>query len=206
MAAIFVMDTGNIVDVLNDHFYEDSFLMNMFPFLFGLVSKEVLRSLADRLIQIFIGSYFLLLYILHCLFETHDDTLCRGFGQVFNKGATISLSTHTLLEYRYVCYFIGACGIQRLNVDIQCLNLSSDTSDLYEEILYKYLQSTLTDIESFHNTFYHSLSHKGTEQFAKALSFQNDIRSVKLKGYIGAKPGCVKILCDSICKHNSQDH
>ena len=202
LAAIFVMDTGNIVDVLNDHFYEDSFLMNMFPFLFGLVSKEVLRSLAERLIQIFIGSYSLLLYILHCLFETHDDTLCRGFGQVFSKGATISLSTHTLLEYRYVCYFIGACGIQRLNVDIQCLNLSSDTSDLYAEILYKYLQSTLTDIESFHNTFYHSLSHKGTEQLAKALSFQNDICSVKLKGYIGAKPGCVKILCDSICKHN----
>ena len=203
LAAIFVMDTGNIIDVLDDHFYEDSFLMNMFPFLLGLVSKEVLRSLAEKLIQVFIKageSNCLFLYILHCLFETHDDTLCREFGQVFIEDTTISLSTHTLLEYRCVCYFIGACGIQRLNVNIWCFDFSSSNPcDLYAEILCKYLQNTLTDIESFHNTFRY-LSHKGIEQFAKAISFQNNIRSVKLK--VTCKPGSVKILCDSICKHN----
>ena len=134
MAAIFVMDTGNIIDVLNDHFYEDSFLMNMFPFLFGLASKEVLRSLAERLIQIFNKadrSVGLLFSILHCLFETHDDTLCRGFGQAFSEHSTISLRADTLLDYRYVWYFIGASGTQRLNVKIQCLNLSSEPCDLY---------------------------------------------------------------------------
>ena len=53
LAAIFILDTGNISDILDEHFYEDSYLINMFPFLFGLVSKELLRPLAGKLIQIY---------------------------------------------------------------------------------------------------------------------------------------------------------
>ena len=209
MAAIFVMDTGNMIDVLDDQFYEDSFLIDMFPFLFGLVAKDILSSIGEKLIQIFNKagrSHRLLNTILHCMFETHDDTICREFGQVFSEHSTctISLRTNTLLKYRYACYFIGACGIQRLNVKIQSTDFSSEPRDLYTEILCKYLQNASTDIESFHYTFNWPLSHKSIEQFAKALSTQNDIHSVELQLFCNGvcKPGCVKILCDSICKHN----
>ena len=79
LAAIFILDTGNISDTLDEHFYIDSYLINMFPFIFGLVSKELLRPLARKLIQIFNKSNrgsILLSSILYCLFEAHDETLC----------------------------------------------------------------------------------------------------------------------------------
>ena len=85
LAAIFILDTCNISDILDEYFYKDSYLMNMFPFLFGLISKEFLRPLAGKLIQIFNKSDKLLPSILYCLFEAHDETLCREFGQVFSE-------------------------------------------------------------------------------------------------------------------------
>ena len=121
LAAIFILDTGNISDILDEHFYEGSYLMNVFPFLFGLVSKELLRPLTGNLIQIFNKSdrnHEFLFYILYCLFEAHDETLCREFGQVFSEQRDISTKVYALLDCHYACYFIGVCGIQGLNVAI----------------------------------------------------------------------------------------
>ena len=205
LAAIFILDTGNISDILDEHFYEGSYLMNMFPFLFGLVSKELLKPLARKLIQIFnkpddgSNKLKLLSSILYCLFEAHDETFCREFGKVFNEKRDIKLLLYTLLECHYACYFITVCGIMRLNFTMQCVN-----ADLCCEIIAKYLLNTSTDIASFYFiALYSKLSHKGMKHFAKALSSQPNILSVKLL-IENCEPGCVPMLCDNICKHNTQ--
>ena len=201
LAAIFILDTGNISDMLDEHFYKDSYLINMFPFLFSLVSKELLRPLAGKLIQIF-NKYDrddkLLSSILYCLFEAHDETLCREFGQVFSEKRHIKLFLLKLLDCHYACYFITVCGIKRLNVTMLC-----DNTDLYCEIIAKYL-NTSTDIASFYfSVLTNKLSHKGMEHLTKALSSQPNILSVAL--VIGrCEPGCISILCDNICKHNTR--
>ena len=206
LAAIFMLDTGNISDnisdILDEHFYEDSYLINMFPFLFGLMSKELLRPLARKLIQIFNKydrSREFLSSILYCLFEAHDETLCREFGQVFSEKRDIKLQLRTLLEYHYACYFITVCGIKRLNVTMRCTNINADP---YCEIIAKYLNIS-TDIASFYfNTWTSKLSHKGMEHFAKALSSQPNMLSVKLHIDSG-EPGCVSILCASTTLRSS---
>ena len=146
LAAIFILDTGNISDILDEHFYEDSYLMNVFPFLFGLVTTELLRPLAGKLIQIFNKSDRLLTSILYCLFEAHDETLCREFGQVFSEKRRINVHLHTLLNCHYACYFIAVCGVKRLNVSISCYI----NSDLCCEIFARYLQNASTDIAFFY--------------------------------------------------------
>ena len=40
LAAIFILDTGNISNTLDEHFYKGSYLINVFPFLFGLIPKK----------------------------------------------------------------------------------------------------------------------------------------------------------------------
>ena len=196
LAGIFILDTANISDILDEHFYEDSYLINMFPFLFGLVSKELLRPLAGKLIQKYDRNDKLLSSILYCLFEAHDETLCHEFGRVFSEKRNIELYLRTLLNCHYACYFITVCGITMQSME-------STTADLYCEIIAKYL-NTSTDIASFYfNAFASELSHKGMEHFAKALSSQPNILSVKLLIAI-CEPGCVSILCDNICKHNTQ--
>ena len=206
LAAIFILDTGNISDILDEHFYEGSYLMNVFPFLFGLVSKELLRplDLAGKLKQIFYKSdrnCDLLSSILYCLFEAHDETLCREFGQVFSEKREISVDLYTLLNCHYACYFITVCGVEQLNVTIICFISSHD---LCCEIFAKYLQNASTDIASFRFSVYKGeLSHKGMEHFAKALSTQPNILSVVLHANC-CEPGCVSILCNNICKHNTQ--
>ena len=204
LAAIFILDTGNISDILDEYFYEGSYLMNVFPFLFGLVSKEFLRPLAGKVIHIFRsrGSNLQLLSsILYCLFEAHDETLCREFGQVFSEKRRINVDLHTrLLNCHYACYFIAVCGVKGFNVNINC----DISSDLCCEIFDKYLQDASTEVASFcFNALRGKLSHKGMEHFAKALSTQPNILSVQL--YISSsEPGCVSILCNNICKHNTQ--
>ena len=219
LAAIFILDTGNISDILDEHFYEDSYLMNVFPFLFGLVSKELLKPLAGKLIQIykhdrddnlifddiklFVQMYAkldgLLASILYCLFEAHDETLCREFGQVFSEKRELIVNLFTLLSCHCACYFIAVCGVKGLNVYMHC----SISSDLCCEIFARYLQNTSTDIASFSFVAGGKLSHKGMEHFAEALSTQPNILSVKLSTF-HREPGCVSILCDNICKHNTQ--
>ena len=200
LAAIFILDAGNISDILDEYFNNDSYLINLFPFLFGLVSKELLRPLAGKLIQIFNRSRTLLSSILYCLFEAHDETLCREFGEVFSEKRDIRLNLYTLLECHYACYFIAVCGIKRLNVTMEC----GTNPNLCCEIIAKYLLNTSTDIASFDFTaLISNLSHKGMEHFAKALSTQPNILSVKVTTHF-CEPDCASILCDSICKNNTE--
>ena len=206
LAAIFISNTGNISDLLDEYFNEGSYLINVFPFVFSLMSEEFLRPLAENLIQIFNKSNRsdqLLSSILYCLFEAHDETLCHEFGQVFSEERNIRVTFQTFLDYHYACYFISLCGVKRLNIII--LDVSwAKSCDQQCEILCKYLQNSSTDIASFyfHSAFVSMLSHKGMEQFAKALSTQRNLLSVKLQGYVQCLPGCITILCDSIWKHN----
>ena len=177
----------------------------MFPFLFSLMSKEFLRPLAEKLTEIFNKSNRsdeLLSSILYCLFEAHDETLCREFGQVFSEERNITVNLRTFLDCHYACYFISVCGVKRLNVTIADF-IFTESCDLPNEILCKYLQSTPTDIASFSYNYFviHHLSHKAMEKFAKALSTQHNLLSVRLT-WIKCLPGCITILCDSICKHN----
>ena len=118
----------------------------------------------------------------------------------------------TFLDWHRACYFISVCGVKRLNVTIDD-HIIAESHDLQSEILCKYLQNTSTDIVSFYydssyGTSYGAifgrirvLSHKAMEQFAKALSTQHNLLSVRLSG-MQCLPGCITILCDSICKHN----
>ena len=100
LAAIFILRTRNISDVLDKHFYRGSYLMNIFPFLFGLVPKDLLTPLAKKLIEVFIKSNRndeLLSSILHCLFEAHDETLCHEFAKCsVRRKLSISICIHFL--------------------------------------------------------------------------------------------------------------
>ena len=204
LAAIFISNTGNISNLLDEYFNEGSYLINVFPFVFSLMSKEFLRPLAEKLIQIFNKSNRsvpLLTSILYCLFEAHDETLCREFGQVFSEERNITVWLQTFLDCHYACYFISVCGVKRLNVTIED-HIFAELCDQPCEILCKYLQNSSTDIASFCFDGSCMLSHKGMEQFAQALSTQRNLLSVKLTGVVICLPGCITILCDSICKHN----
>ena len=204
LAAIFISNTGNVSDLLDKYFNKHSYLINVFPFLFTLMSKEFLRPLAEKLIQIFNKSNRsgrLLSSILYCLFEAHDETLCHEFGQVFSEDRNFRVILQTFLDWHRACYFISVCGVKRLNVTIDD-SMFVESCDIQSEILCKYLQSTSTDIASFH--YFGNLkqfSSKGMEHFAKALSTQYDLLSVKLSR-IKCPPGCITILCGSIRKHN----
>ena len=206
LAAIFISNTGSISDLLDEYFNENSYLINVFPFLFSLISEEFLRPLAEKLIQIFNKSNRsgrLLSSILYCLFEAHDKTLCHEFGQVFSEERNFRVILQTFLDWHYTSYFISVCGVKRLNVTIIDNIIFTRSCDLQSEILCKYLEDTSTDTASFHCYISHMamLSHKGIEQFAKAFSTQYNLLSVKLFN-IDCLPGCITILCDSICRHN----
>ena len=206
LAAIFILDTGtNISDILDEHFYEGSYLMNMFPFLFGLVSKELLRPLARKLIQIF-NKYDrddeLLSSILYCLFEAHDETLCHEFGQVFCKKKDVNLPLRTFLECHHAYYFLSVCGGKELNVSMTHDIALPATDDICFEIMATYLRKASTDISSFICSI-DTLSQRGTKRFANVLSTQQNLRTVKVECN-SCPPGCIKILCDSICRHNSK--
>ena len=207
LAAIFISNTGNVSDLLDKYFNERSYLINVFPFLFTLMSKEFLRPLAEKLIQIFNKSNRsdrLLSSILYCLFEAHDETLCHEFGQVFSEDRNFIVLFQTFLDYHRACYFVSVCGVKRLDVTI-IDDIIAQSYDLPSEILCKYLQNTSTGIASFYYVARYGLlrvlSHKAMEQFAKALSTQHNLLSVRLS-WMKCLPGCITILCDSICKHN----
>ena len=206
LAAISLLDTGNVSDILDQYFYEESYLINMFPFLFSLAFKELLTPLVKKIIHIFKRSNLKLSSILYCLFEAHDETLCHEFGEVFSEKRHITVTLQTFLDCHYACYFISVCGVKRLNITTRD-SIHAESYDLQCEILQKYLQNT-SDIASFYfmgplfGTI-PSLSQEGMKNFAKALSTQYHLLSVVLF-YIRCVPGCTSILCDSIHKHNPQ--
>ena len=202
LAAIFISDTGNASEILDECFNEDSGLINVFPFLFGLVSKEFLRPLVGKLMQIYNRNDLLLSSILCCLFEAHDETLCCEFGQVFSEKRDVYLRLYTLLECHYAYYFLSVCGCNKLNVSI-FHDLFGLSADLCFEIMAKYLCNTSIDIASFQCTI-GTISHKGIEHFTKVLSIQRNLLSVKLCSFSPCDPDCVTTFCDSICKYNPQ--
>ena len=124
---------------------------------------------------------------------------------MFSQKRDITLSFYTLLDCHYGCYFIAACGIKRFNVTIFYHVSENQSCDPFANMICKYFQNSLTDMKSFHFCLFGSisLSPKGMEQFAKSLSAQNNILSMHLHVVICA-PGCVTILCNSICKYNPQ--
>ena len=206
LAAIFILKTSklSISDVLDKYFCRGSNLMNVFPFLFGLVPKELLTPLAKKLIEIFNKSNRkdeLLSSILHCLFEAHDETLCHEFARMLDKNEVINSYMHTFLDCHYACYFIAVCGVKRLNVSMCRCDFMTPTN-LYCDTIAKYLQNKSADIASFCFNVYGTLSYDGMQKFANTLSFQPNLLSLELIG--SCIPGCLKILCDSICKNNYQ--
>ena len=208
LAAISLLNASSISDILDEYFYEGSYLINVFPFLFSLASKEFLRPLAKKLIQIFMWSNrsnSLFSSILYCLFEAHDETLCSEFGQVFSEKRNITVTLRTFLECHYVCYFISVCGVKKLNITIHN-RIHAESCDLQCEILHKYLQNT-SDIVSFcfmdYSNMVPSLSQEGMKELAKSLSAQYNLQSVVLFN-VSFVPGCTTILFDSICKHIPQ--
>ena len=202
LAAIFVSNNCNIADILDEHFYKGSYLLNVFPFLFGLLPRESLRPLAGKLTQIFIKfnrNRKLLASILYCLFEAQDNILCREFVKVFSEKKEVNLQLASLLEYRYASYFLSVCGGEKLKVD---LSHSVELTEPHAEVMAKCLQNTSTDIVTFKCLI--QLTHKGMEHFAKVLSGQHNLLSVKLYSLNFLSPDCVKILCESISKYNTK--
>ena len=202
LAAIFILGDGNVSNILDEHFYKGSYLINVFPFLFGLISKEKLRPLAGNLIQVFIRSNRnrkLLASILYCLFEAQDETLCSEFAKVFDEKKEVNLQLASLLEYRYASYVLSVCGGEKLKVD---LSHSVELTEPHAEVMAKYLHNTSTDIASFKCLV--QLTHKGMEYFAKVLAGQCNLLSVKLYSLGFLPPNCVKILCQSICQYNTK--
>ena len=211
LAAISLLDTANISDILDKYFEIESYLINVFPFLFSLASKEFLRPLTEKLIHIFMWSNRsgeLLSSILYCLFEAHDETLCSEFGQVFSEKRDIRVTLRTFLDCHYACYFISVCGVKRLNITIYDFTTAAKSCNIIFAILHKYFQNTSFDIASFcfmnlPDMIRFSLSQKGMKELVKTLSAQYNLLSVVLL-YIRCVPGCITILCDSICNNNPQ--
>ena len=207
LAANFILGTVNISDVLDEHFHESSFVMNIFPFLFGLVSKELLRPLASKLIEVFNKSgrsQKVFDAILYCLFEAHDEILCHEFGQAFSENKSIELTIDSILDCHYACYFIAVCGGQGLILSFFSYS-TRGSCDLYIEILHRYLQNMPNCLSMFELTFYQGyLSYKSIYQLAEVLSTQQNIVIIKL--CIECEPAGVAILCNSICKHNPLIH
>ena len=211
LAAISILDDSHnskILDILDKYFDKKSYLVNVFPFLFSLVSEEFLKPLGEKLIQISNRSNRsdeLLPSILYCLFEAHDETLCCEFGRVFSENRSITVTLRTSLDCHYAGYFISMCGVKKLNIFIN-YEIFTKSYYLQLEILHKYLQNT-SDIASFCFTgpggMMQSLSLESMKGLAKSLSTQYNLLSVVVF-FARCVPGCITILCDSICNHNPQ--
>ena len=204
LAAISLWKSNCIEDMIDTHFKPGSYLLNVFPFAFGLVSihSRDLRPLADKLVQTFERSRRnrkLLSSILYCLFEAQDEMLCQQFAQVYNEDKEVNLQLATLLEYRYAAYFLSVCHGNKLNID---LSHSTELVDLHADVMSQHLCNTTTDISSVKCLV--QLSAQGMDHFAKLLSHQPNLSSVKLYSIGSHGAGCVKILCDSIRRWNPQ--
>ena len=202
LAAIYIWKCDMVESTIDQYFKTGSFLMNVFPYVFGLVSKELPQSLGEKLRQAFINSGCnrkLLSSILYCLFEAQVEALCREFGQVFAEEKDVNLQLATVLEYRYASYFLSTCGGSKFNVDF---SHSTELGELHAEVMAQYFRNSSADVSSFKCLV--QLSLEGMKHFANVLSHQPNLQSVKLYSIGFHSPGCVKLLCDSICKSNPQ--
>ena len=204
LAAMSILESNSVEDTIDKHFHEGSYLINVFPFVFGLMSKVMLRPLGNSLRQKFIQSDRsdkLLTTILYCLFEAHDEMLCCEFGQVFSEKNDVKLSLRSDLEYRYAAYFLCVCGCKQLNVFISSTYIFNKLTDTQVEVMGKYLCDTLTEIISI-NCDDVELSERGIKVMDKILTCQQNFSSLKIEECAVLSPSCVKIMCDTICKYN----
>ena len=198
LAAMSILESNSVEDTIDKHFHEGSYLINVFPFVLGLVSTVNVGCLAELLKQKFIKSDrsdMLLSTILYCLFEAQDEMLCCEFGQVFSEKNDVKLAIRSDLEYRYAAYFLSVCGCKCLNVTFPSL-----LRDTQFELLGHYLCNTSTDISfNFDNV---RLSEKGMKVLDEILTCQHNLCSLKISRLIINSPNCVKLMCDTICKYN----
>ena len=199
LAAIAILGSDSVEDTIANYFDEESLLINVVPFLFGLMHKELLRPLASTLIQIYTKSERkkkLLATVLHCLFESQDETLCHKFGQVFNKDKKLSLQLTSYLDYCHTFYFLSVCKCSQLSIDLLSLCV---LTDMDAEAMVKYLGNTSTDVASLALTV--QLSQDGIKLLSTVLSNQYNLLSLKLYSFTLHSKGCVKVLCDYISQH-----
>ncbi|XP_065907269.1 NACHT, LRR and PYD domains-containing protein 12-like [Dysidea avara] len=199
MAAISILNSDSVEDTIDKHFYVRSYLINVFPFVIGLMPREGLKPL-KQLRRVFIKSErnpTLLNAILYCLFEAQDNVLCNKFGQVFKEQNEVYFLPNSFLEYHYVFYFLFACNCAKLTVSFPTLR---ELSDNYIKIMEKYFYGSSTEMLSFSCGILLSLN--GIETLSKILSCQHSLVSLVLPSTKVHMPGCIKVLCDSICIHH----
>ena len=164
LAAMLILESNSVEDTIDKHFHEGSYLINVFPFVFSLMSKNCLiKPLAKTLRQKFIKSgrhYRLFTTILYCLFEAQDEELCCEFGQVFRNENNVNLSSlRSDLEDHYSAYFLLVCGCKNLKIKVGMIENSFQSSitlmflkvvtDKYVMIMAKYLcRKSSTEIVS----------------------------------------------------------
>ncbi|XP_065906610.1 NACHT, LRR and PYD domains-containing protein 4C-like isoform X1 [Dysidea avara] len=200
LAAILILESKTVEDAINKYFSKTSYLSNVFPFIFGLMPKEDLKPIVERVKEIYIqsnGYAVLLNRILYCLFEAQDELLCSEFGKVFNITNHLVLMPYTLLDYHYAFYFLSTCKLVQLHVTCPSL-----LTDIHVEVMAKYLSKSCAEMVSF--SPYISLQLTGVVTMCKILSSQHNMLGLNLNSKFGTVhvPGCIEVLCDSICKHH----
>jgi len=198
LAAMSILESNSIAETIDKYFHEDSYLINVFPFVFGLMSNVDLKHLTKILKQKVFESASLFSVILLCLFEAQDEMLCFEFGQVFNEENNINLKKlKSDLEYRHAAYFLSVCGCKQLNITIQFIG------DDQVEIMSQYLCKSSTEIVSF-SCGNVRLSEKGFKDMAKILSCQHNLRSLNIGRFVTCSPTatCFEIMSKSFCRCN----
>ena len=207
LAAISIVKSNSVGNTFDEHFNEGSYLINVFPFVFGLMPKEHRTFLGEKMRQKFINSSKsissrTLTTMLYCLFEAQDHTLCHEFGKVFNENRnSIDLSgLKSNLEYHYAAYFLSACGCK--GIELYGLELTHTRI----EIIAQYLCDSLANnninhemISSFSCDCDVDLPNEGIELLAQVLAREHSLVSLRI---VGLSQDHTKIMCNSICKHN----
>jgi len=199
LAALSISKSMTAEEAMKKYFSKVPYMNNVFPFIFGLTSKD-LKPAVERAKEIFIQSNgYLVLQntIFHCLFEAQDESLCTEFGKLFNNSIPIDIMPFTLLQYHHAFSFLSACKLPQLNVIC-----SSVLTDIHIEVMAKYFHKSFTKIVSFCS--YVSLKKGGFVALCRVLSSHSNLLSLQLisKSTGVHDPGCIKVLCDSICQHN----
>jgi len=210
LAAISVIQSNTVKETFDKHFYNGSYLINVFPFVFGLMPKTEHTFLGTQIRQVPISSEYvsgMLHTILHCLFEAQDKSLCCDFSQVFSEQKYINCSDlGVTLWYHHVGYFLSSCDCENLELTDLLI------TDAIVDLMAQYLCSNLSDINhkliKFLSCHYGSgLSIKGVETLNRVLATQRNLVSLRISTYFGMglnlSSSYTKIMCNNICKHNS---
>ncbi|XP_065900460.1 NACHT, LRR and PYD domains-containing protein 14-like isoform X2 [Dysidea avara] len=199
LAALSVVESQTVEHIIDQHFHEGSFLINVFPFVFGLMdSSTCIDSLTSLLVKKYLESNksnTLLITILHCLFEAQNAALCYGFASVFHNENGIDLSLQSDLEYLYATYFFSVCGCAKLTIKGLWL------TDTRAESMAQYLCNPpipYTEIISLSCEGV-DLSEKGVKALNKLISHQDNFNSLKIHVLVCYESN-VKVIYDSIWK------